>query len=221
VFIEPRAADFFLVHDGGKAVNELILQGMRITPAIERGLTLMASRFGVSYDDEMFQTGTKIVGIAEKAYAVAMCSALAMTNILEHVPMVEEEPLEGQIGTVLRQWGKNRAKITTNVRVPGKLKQHMFDFLVSPKGKGKPISVSVLHPTAGSLAAAERFYFKANDLAKTQIRTWPMVAVEAKAENWSPDARKIVKDSASAVVPIKSGDPVDYDEIASILDEVA
>ena len=60
VFVEPRAADYFWIHDGGKAINELILQGMKVTPSVERGLTMIASRFGISYSEEMFQTGAKM-----------------------------------------------------------------------------------------------------------------------------------------------------------------
>src|SRR6266481_3031967 len=63
VFVEPRAKDYFIIHDGGKAVNELILQGMRITPTVERSLSLIANRFGISYQDEMFQSGGKLVSL--------------------------------------------------------------------------------------------------------------------------------------------------------------
>jgi hypothetical protein len=217
VFIEPRAKDFYLIHDGGKAVNELILQGMKITPAVERGLSLVANRFGVSYGDEMFQTGAKIPDLAPKAYAVAMSSALAMANLLEHVPVVEEEPLEGQIGVLLHRWGRNRAKVTENVQVAGEIKRHTFNFLVSPRRKGLPIGVSVLHPTAGALAAAERFGFKAKDLANTTFGKWRRVAVEDKAEIWSPDARKIVESCADFVIPVRSGERATFEQICEAL----
>lgn len=36
IFIEPRQTDFFLIHDGGKAVNELILQGIKVTESTGR-----------------------------------------------------------------------------------------------------------------------------------------------------------------------------------------
>jgi hypothetical protein len=221
VFIEPRAADFYLIHDGGKAVNELILQGMKITPAVEREFVLIASRFSVSYADEMFQSGAKISRIAEQVYAVGMASALAMTHLLEHVPMVQEETVEEHVGEALRKWGRNKAKVTENVRVQGHLKQHEFDFLVSPRHKGSPIAVSVLHPTAGPLAAAERFGFKANDLSGTNFGSWRKMAIEVKSEIWSADARRIVDASADIVVPIRSGEPAEYHQITDALDRVA
>lgn len=221
VFIEPRAADFFLIHDGGKAVDELVLQGMKLTPAVERGLSAVAQRFGVSYDDEAFQAGTKIANLASRAYAVGMSSATAMATLLDHVSIVEEEPIEGQIGTMLKQWGKNRAKITQNVRLIGELKQHTFDFLVSPRRRGKPIAVSVLNPSNNPLAAAERFYFKANDLSPTAFGKWPIVAIETKSEIWSPDARRIVQKYAAGVIPIRSNEKPDYHRLSDALETVA
>ena len=221
VFIEPRAADYFLIHDGGKAVDELILQGMKLTPAVERGLALIANRFSISYTDESFQTGAKLADLSGKVQAVGMSSAMAMATLLDHVSVIEEEPLEAKIGTMLRRWGRNRAKVTENVRLAGALKQHTFDFLVSPRRKGIPIAVSVLNPTNGPLAAAERFYFKADDLASTPFGKWPIIAIEAKAETWSSDARKIVKKYAAGVIPIRSGEPLDFGLISEKLNAVA
>lgn len=221
VFIEPRASDFFLIHDGGKAVDELILQGMKITPAVERGLALVANRFGISYSDESFQAGAKMSDLPMKAYAVGMSSAMAMANLLEHVPAVEEEPLEGQIGALLKRWGKNRARVTANVRLPGELKQHAFEFLISPRRKGLPIAVSVLHPGSNPLATAERFYFKADDLSSTAYGAWPLVAIEDKAETWSADAKKIVRKVAKKVIDIRSGEALSYDRVSEALNAVA
>lgn len=221
VFIEPRNSDFYLIHDGGKAVDELVLQGMKLTPAVERGLNLVASRFGISYSDESFQTGAKIADLPSRAYAVGMSSAMAMATLLDHVAIIEEEPMEVKLGAMLRRWGKNRAKVTQNVRLAGELKQHSFDFLVSPRRKGLPIAVSVLHPGNNPLATAERFYFKANDLVSTEFQKWPIIAIETKAETWSADARKIVKKYAAKTLSIRSGESVDFQKISDALNAVA
>ena len=219
VFVEPRAADYFWIHDGGKAINELILQGMKITPSVERGLPMIASRFGISYSEEMFQTGAKIGDLAAKAYSIGMSSALAMTNLLEHVPMAQEEPLETEIVVLLRRWGKNRAKVTQNAKVNGNIKQHTFDFLVSPK-TGQPTGISILNPTNSPLAAAERFGFKASDLAGTEFGKWRRVAIETKAEIWSAEARKIVQRCADFVIPINSSDRPRYEIISQALEKI-
>src|SRR5689334_7539665 len=75
VIIEHRNLDFYIIHDGGKAVSELILQGMKITPSVEREFGLLANRYGVSYSEESFQAGSKFAHVADRAYAVGMCSA--------------------------------------------------------------------------------------------------------------------------------------------------
>jgi hypothetical protein len=127
VFIEPRATDFYLIHDGGKAVNELVLQGGRVTAPVERDFGIIAQRFGIAFTDEMFQTGSKIGRLAETVNAVGMCSALAMTQLLE-TANIEEQPLEAQLRTPLKRWSKGRARFSEHVKVKGELKQHEFDF---------------------------------------------------------------------------------------------
>lgn len=220
VFIEPRGAgDYFLVNDGGKAVNELILQGMKITQSIEKNFGIYASRFKVAYTDEMFQTGAKLAGIPKAANAVAMCSALAMTEILEYVPQVEEETIEGQLGTILRKWGKKRAKITEKVKVNGELKQHQFDFLISPPRK-QPVAISILNPTNGALSAAERFGFKVKDLTGTPFAKWRRIAFETRAEVWSIDARRIVEKCADVVIPVLTEERPTYQVVGEALDRM-
>jgi len=54
VFIEPRVGDYFLVNDGGKAVNELILQGIKITDSVKEYLAALARNFDIVYTNEMF-----------------------------------------------------------------------------------------------------------------------------------------------------------------------
>ncbi len=220
VFIEPRNANFFLIHDGGKAVNELILQGMRVTPSVSQHFASIAAMFGVAYTDEMFQTGAKVDGIAKQVLAIGMCSALAMTQLLEHSPADEEYSLAGDIGSYLRRWGRNRAKVQQNVTVPGDLKQHTFDYVVTPK-KGPAISLSILNPTAGALSAAERFGFKAKDLQGTDYGKWKRVAIETKSEVWSQQARRIVDRCADYVIEIPSEDHAEYEQISKALDSVA
>ena len=217
VFVEPRAKDYFLLHDGAKAVNELILQGMKITPTIERSLSLIASRFGVVYQDEMFQTGSKIDSLAARAYAVGTASALAMANLLEHVPVIEEEPIETKVGMLLSRWSRTRAKLTQNVTAKGEIKQHTFNFLVSPRNGAQPIAISILHPTGGALAAAERYGFKSKDLEKTPYGKWRRIAIKDKAELWTPEANNIIRRCANSEIAFRSGDVPTLDQIDEAL----
>jgi hypothetical protein len=221
VFVEPRARDYFLVHDGGKAVNELILQGMRITPTVERSLRLIAGRFGISYEDEMFQSGGKLGGLPSVVYAVGMSSALAMANLLEHVPSIEEEPIETKVGVLLDRWGRSRAKITRNVVAKGEIKQHTFNFLLSPRGGGQPYAISVLHPTGGALSAAERYGFKSKDLENTHYGKWRRVAIKDKAELWTPEANNIIRKCANAEISVRSGENPTFSDIEDALRRAA
>jgi hypothetical protein len=220
VFIEPRTSDFFLIHDAGKAVNELILQGMKITPSVEREFGQIAARMGIAYSDEMFQTGGKFSSVAEKVYAVGMSSALAMIQLLDHLPAAEEDPLQDQIGSILRRWSKKRGQVKQNVKVAGELKQHTFDYVFTPR-KGPALALSILNPTAGALSAAERFGFKTKDLEKTAFGQWKRIAVEAKSEVWSKEARKIVEKCANAVLEIPSGSPATYEQVSDFLENIA
>jgi hypothetical protein len=220
VFVEPRVADYFWIHDGGKAVNELILQGMKITNAVERGFEVIASRFGVSYSDEMFQTGAKFGGVASGSYAVGMCSALAMTQLLEHSAAVAEEPIEVEIGGFLKKWGKRRARVQEKVSVLGEIKQHEFDYVLHVP-KRPPVSVSVLHPTAGSLSAAERFGFKTKDLANTEFGAWKRLAVETRSDDWSQESRKIVQKCADLIIEIPTDGHPTYEQIGTAMDQLA
>lgn len=220
VFVEPRAADFFLIHDGGKAVNELILQGLKMTSGIERELTAIAERLHVAFSEEMFQTGAKIGNLGETVSAVGMCSALAMTHLLA-TARAEEEPIEGQILELLKQWGKKKSvRIQERVKVEGNLKQHQFDFTVTPR-KGPTFALSILNPTAGALSAAERFGFKAQDLDGTPAGGWRRIAVEAKSEVWSQEARKLVDRVAHSVIPVPSGSQATYGQLAEALEPIA
>jgi hypothetical protein len=219
VFVEPRFEDYFLVNDGGKAVNELILRGIKITNAIDRDLGIFAERFAVGYIDETFQTGTKIEGLAKAIASVGMCSSLAMTETLQYASQTQAETVERQMETVLKRWGKGRAKLTSNVTVDGELSEHNFSFLLSPPRKA-PVSVSILNPTAGARSAAERFGFKTKDLAGTQFAKWKSVAVQAKAEVWSADARRIVEKCADAGISVNSTERPSYEEITDVLDHM-
>ena len=54
------------------------------------------------------------------------------------------------------------------------------------------------------MAAAERFGYIASDLDNTPFAKWPRVAVESRAEAWSAEARKTVRDCADLVIEIPS-----------------
>src|ERR1019366_1355828 len=103
------------VHDGGKAVNELILQDLRVTDSIEEHFEALAKRFGISYTDETFKATVRAAEIQSTILAVGMCSSLAMGQLVGHVPLHAEEPIRNQFGHALRTWAKKRFKVADDV----------------------------------------------------------------------------------------------------------
>lgn len=210
VFIEPRLGDFFLVNDGGKAVNELILQGVKITDSVRDYFDSLAQHFRVSYTDEMFQCAGKRSDLQQMVVSVGVCSSLAMAQLVGHISVPSEEPAREQFGRALRSWARKRFTVSSDVPVRGKHAQHKFDFVASPIRHPKNlIMLSVLSPGSNPLAAAQRFGFKATDLESTPFGQRPKVAVETRAELWSAEAKNIVKNCADLVIELPSDQRID------------
>jgi len=201
IYIEKKLGDYVLVHDGGKAANELIMQGMDITDAVHRDCSSLAQSFRVHWNDEMFQVACKSSNLTRAIMGVAACSSLATFQLVGHQAIPEEEPIRDQFGVALKKWARKKATVTDHFEIEGKVAQHSFDFVVTPK-RAHPVAISVLLPTGGARSAAERFGFKISDLEGTEASKWKKLAVEAKAENWTPYARRIVNAYADHVIEI-------------------
>jgi hypothetical protein len=209
VFVEQRMGDYFLISDGGKAINELILQGVKITDSIKEHFAALAERFNISYTDEMFQGTGKQADLQRLILAVGTCSGMAMGQLVGHVVMPQEEPIREQFGHALRSWARNKARVSSEIELKGKRATHKFDFVAYPKIVGaEPIVMSVLSPGSSSLGAAERFGFKATDLDSTRYKKWRRVAVEGHAEAWSSEAKDIVRSCAELVIEMPSNSPI-------------
>jgi hypothetical protein len=218
IFIEPRAANLFLLHDGGKAFNELILQGADVTEASERRLSMLATAYAVAWSDEMFQSVCKIDRVYQMAMAIGMCSSIAVSDLSAHFASVEEEPVREQADVALRHWAKKRAKITRNEPVEGTIKQHNFDFVARSKGF-LPIAISVLSPGGSPLGAAERFGFKVQDISSPTVQAWPKIVVQARAELWTNPARKILERCSTDIIPIRSNEMLRKTAMSEIMDQ--
>ena len=205
IFIESRQADFYLVHDAGKAANELILRGINITNAMNRNYSLLAERFGVKWSDEMFQAGCKLDRIAASAFAVAMCSSMATLDLLGFVAQPEEDTAHKQFGVALRSWSRSRNSVKESVPVKGSWKQHSFDFVYYPK-TGQPIAISVLSPGGNAIASADRAAFRSKDLVGTHFEQWRKVIVQADAQSWTSPAKNLLSKCSDLVIEINSGE---------------
>lgn len=217
VFIEPRLSDYFIVNDAGKAVNELILQGVKITDSVKDYLAAIARGFRISYTDEMFQAAGKRDDLERMILAVGACSALAMAQLIGHITVPSEEPMREQFGRALRSWARKKFTVLSDVSVKGRHAQHRFDFVAAPlkHARKEPIMLSVLSPGSNPLAAAQRFGFKATDLESTQFGKRPKVAVEDRSELWTPEAKTILRNCADLVIEV----PTDYKVDAHMVGE--
>jgi len=205
VFVEKKFGDYFVVHDGSKAVNELILQGVDLTDSISSYMESLAKRFRVSYSGESFSVTTRQSQLTPTILAVGMCSGLAMAQLIGNIGSLQEEPVRKQFGVALKKWAHRKAKISTDVPVKGRRFRHQFDFLAEPKTHpGDMIALSVLSPGSNPLAAAQRFGFIASDLDQTPFSKWPRVAVESRAEVWSAESRSILRSCADVVIELPS-----------------
>jgi len=221
VFIEPRVGDYFLVNDGGKAVNELTLQGVKITDSVKDYMAALARNFDVVYADEMFQSAGKQADLQRIVLAIGACSSLAMAQLVGQITSAVDEPAKEQFGRALKSWARKRLKVSRDVSLKGKRAQHRFDFVASPKiGKKMPIVMSVLSPGSNPLGSAQRFGFHATDLDSTPFAKWPRVAVEDRAEIWSAEAKNIVRSCADVVIEIPSGAKIDARLIGERLREL-
>jgi hypothetical protein len=223
VFVETTLGDYFVVHDGGKAVNELILQGVKITDSTTQFFDALARRFKIAYLDEAFKATVRSPDIQATILAVGMCSSLAMAQVVGHVQMAPEEPIRDQFEHALRGWAKNRFKVAPDVTVQGGYAQHRFDFVAYPRlTNGHAVAMSVLLPGSNSLAAAERFGFKASDLQSTEkYRDWRRVAVQGRSEDWSAEAKKLLQRCADVVIELPDESKLDRHALKEQLDLAA
>jgi hypothetical protein len=219
VFVESRVGDYYLVHDAAKAANELILNGIDITPSIREDCGRLAQAFGIAWVDEMFQFGCKITQLPATALAVAACSAYATIHLLGQVAKEDEGTVVQQFGTVLRSWSRHKARVRDNVAASGEWKQHAFDFVIHPK-RGTPIGISVLSPAGNAIAAADRAAFRTKDLQNTQYGDWRMVNVQTHAETWSMPARELLRKCSAGVIEINSGERPSVTDLAEVLDRL-
>jgi hypothetical protein len=218
VYIEFRAGNYAIVHDGGRAVNELILQGVKVTDSIHSYMDSLAKRYGATYTDESFRLTGLRSSIQEMIAAVGMCSALAMGQLIGNIAIPVEEPIREQFGHALRSWARKKMKVSVDVAVRGRRAQHKFDFVGYPKESGlAPIAMSVISPGSNPLAAAERFGFKATDLDSTRYQNWRRVAVQGRSELWSNEARTILRDCADEVIEVSSGEAIKTQRVGSVL----
>ena len=205
VFIEGRAGDYLLAHDGGKSFNELILSGHKGTEAVERSFQGLAQRFGILWKDQSFQMPCKLSGLPDAVLAISSASLAASVFLLERIPEAVSDSTFDALQKALKQWAKSKAKLREKVKQQGAVKQHQFDFVLTPNAGTPPIGVSILYPGNSALSAAERYAFKVLDLKSSQAKDWNQLVIQTSEAEWSNAARKIIGRMADGVIEVPAG----------------
>jgi hypothetical protein len=197
VTVVEKSKDYFVVHDSGKSVDELFLQGLSLSDTRIAILHDIAARYGVNFvDDYQFVAHCPRSLLQHSIWAVAQCSNLAMSEILRHKASVQDESATEAVGQIIDEWSKdNGVSLRSNVPAKGKIAQHSFDFVAN--GEHSVVAINVLNPTSGALARAQRYGYQALDLAGTSTDSWKKLAVLAKPDLWSPEPKRIVTELAT------------------------
>jgi len=209
VVVERKLSDFFVVHDAGKTLNELFVQGISITDIKKTHLEAMARQFGVELSGEVFKIGCKIDKLQNAILAISQCSTLAMFELLSHRPEVEEEPLSSRVGRSLKKWQPSFVKsIERHVAIRGKKFPHYFDFVTFAEDEKQhhTTAVKLLPPTYSGTVQAERYAYLVLDIEETFFNAWARLAVVTKVETWPLPALEMVRGLSKEILEIRTGE---------------
>ena len=204
IYIERRMSDFYIVHDGGKTAAELFSLGIHLTEAKAESFNRMATRLGGSFGEKLFQVGCKVDKIESAILAVAQCQLLAMTEVLQIKPVIEDETVSSRVERTLEEWKpKYVHKISKNVAVKGKLEPHKFDFVTFASRPHNNVAIKILTPTYTAKGQADRYGFQVLDLSAPASR-WPRLALITKADLWPENAIRLVENLSEETLSVKS-----------------
>lgn len=128
--------------------------------------------------------------------AVAQCQILAMTDVLQLKPALEDESVLSRVRRTLEEWKPRYVKaIEPNIVIKGKHEQHRFDFVSYPKKTSthNTVAVKILAPSYAPAWQADRYGFFVLDIEKTAYARWQRLALITKADLWSDSALQLVE----------------------------
>lgn len=209
IFAENKFGDFFLVHDAGKTLNELFVQGISLTDTKRAHLEMMAKQFGAELTQEVFTIGCKLEGLQDAILCISQCATLAMFELLDHRPEIEEETLSSRVSRSLKKWqpafitGIERAISIKGTKFP-----HRFDFVIYPANdrEHNTTAIKLLPPTYSGTVQAERYAYLVLDIEHTPYNIWPRMVVVTKVETWPLPALQMVRGLSQGILEIRSGE---------------
>jgi hypothetical protein len=207
VYLDPKLGDYVMVHDGGNSMAELFAQGIHLTDSQNAQLKTIARRYGATFNAGIFQIACAPGDSIERAvFAVAQCAALAMFEVLNHQPIIEDEPLVARTARALHKWKPDYVDIRPKLKVKGNVAEHSFDFVSLARKRGaKNVAIKLLNPSgSGARAQAERYGFLALDIQGREYDNWQRLAIVSKMDEWTESSLKLVNDLSSDVILLDS-----------------
>lgn len=206
VYVDQKLGDYVLVHDAGNSLAELFTQGIHPTDTHEQQFKKIARRYGATFNAGVFQLVCRPGDSVEQAIlAIAQCAALAMFEVVNHQPLIEDEPLTARIGRTLVKWKPEYVDIRQKLRFKGIRAVHSFDFVSFARNRQNNVAIKILVPSgSGPLAQAERYGFLALDIEGQEYEQWQRLAVISKAELWSDPAIELVRNLSADTIMLNS-----------------
>lgn len=211
VAVEQKFDDFFIVHDEGKTIAELFSQGITLTDTKKSRLLVMAKKFGVGMDNDIFTVGCKADGIQNAILAISQCSSIAMFELFSHQPTFEDEPLSSRVARSLKEWQPPFiSSIDRRVALKGRKYPHTYDFVAHAVQNGeqnhRTAAIKLLPPTYGGKVQAERYAFMVFDLERTPYDSWSRLAVLTKVETWPLPSIQMVRDLSRETLEVRTNE---------------
>lgn len=216
VVVEERAPNAYIVHDGGKTASELFCQGVDMTKGKEAHQSAIAAKFGVHITGKLYRKFCKSSELQDGILAVAQCALMAMAELIDHKPQVEDETLGSRVSRILSDWKPSYLRsIERNVKVDGTTAPHSFQFVSYPvAAEYNTVAIKILnhdHPRW----QAERYGFLGLDIQNAPlVKSWIRCALISHAEEWPESALQLVRKFSHRTVEVFSERE---DELLSIL----
>ncbi|MGA8222524.1 MAG: hypothetical protein WB780_12790 [Candidatus Acidiferrales bacterium] len=222
VIVERKTPDYFLVHDGGKSLSELFVQGIKLSESVRNRLETIAKLNGALLLKDAFTVGCKRDKLQDGIVAIGLCSTMAMLELIGHKPEFEEEPIASRVSRTLRTWRPEFIEnINSKVPIKGKRFQHQFDFVVSTRDDHRTSAIKILTHSYPGKIQSERYAFLVLDIENTPYFHWPRCAIISKTEMWSTGARKVVAELSMRVLELRTGEESAIEEVLpSYMDEL-
>lgn len=217
VSVMQRSPNYYIVDDSGKAWDELLTQGVAMTDVVRAKFQTIAERFGVEFAKGRLRVGCTFELLQNSIWAVGQCSSLAMSELISHRAAVEKDTRKA-VGGIIQDWSLSAGfRVQSDTTVTGRVSQHTFDFVALDEGN--VIAVNILAPGSGGKARAERYGFQSFDLENTPEGRWKKMAILSRPDEWSFEARNLIKRFAGKVVDFHNPQN-DREPISASLDEL-